>query len=345
MIRVLLFSHCLEPVTGTTGKNVWDAFREFDSMRRTARISQWTEQMRYMFGEKFEQKNHGYKCLDYAITRHSYAVDEQSDVRLLAGERNFLYQCFCRIFREEFNGFETNLFYVYLLIKSNFRSELIQNNRLVGFANFADYQDRKNQFFEELDEYWTESQRLSVAMAVRKGNIVSLETRIMPKASGKLLHSEIHDLDSRAETALEGVTDTFYYTIHFPKIPFDRKEYENRISKCPRNVVSRNKAEKSARAIASYLRSYSGKGKAQRVYGIDACSKEIGCRPEVFATEFRYIRECSREQTGKNIRRIEEGHRFRELGITYHVGEDFLDITDGLRAIDEAVQFLELRRD
>lgn len=29
---------------------------------------------------------------------------------------------------------------------------------------------------------------------------------------------------------------------------------------------------------------------------------------------------------------------------TYHVGEDFFDITDGLRAIDEAVTFLELRR-
>ena len=28
---------------------------------------------------------------------------------------------------------------------------------------------------------------------------------------------------------------------------------------------------------------------------------------------------------------------------TYHVGEDFLDITDGLRAIDEAIAFLNLR--
>lgn len=32
------------------------------------------------------------------------------------------------------------------------------------------------------------------------------------------------------------------------------------------------------------------------------------------------------------------------LGISYHVGEDFLDIADGLRAIDEAVRFLNLSR-
>jgi hypothetical protein len=233
---------------------------------------------------------------------------------------------------------------VYLLIKSNFRSELIQNNGLVGFANFADYQDRKNQLFGSLDEYWTESQRLSVAMALRKGDIVSLEARIMPKDSGKLLHKEICDLDDRADMALEGVTNTFYYTIHFPKIPFARKEYANRIIRCPRNFESRKKAKKFARAIAVYLRKYLWEDGKQRVYGIDACSKEIGCRPEVFATEFRYIRECSRELVRKKICGTEAKDGFQELGITYHVGEDFLDIIDGLRAIDEAVQFFEMRR-
>ena len=36
---------------------------------------------------------------------------------------------------------------------------------------------------------------------------------------------------------------------------------------------------------------------------------------------------------------IYESH-FSNLGITYHAGEDFLDITDGLRAIDETILFL-----
>lgn len=28
---------------------------------------------------------------------------------------------------------------------------------------------------------------------------------------------------------------------------------------------------------------------AKKVLGIDACSSEIGCRPEIFATAFRYL--------------------------------------------------------
>ena len=44
----------------------------------------------------------------------------------------------------------------------------------------------------------------------------------------------------------------------------------------------------------------------------------------MFAHAFRYLRE------------------FGGLGRTYHVGEDFYDLIDGLRAIDEAITFFEL---
>lgn len=53
-----------------------------------------------------------------------------------------------------------------------------------------------------------------------------------------------------------------------------------------------------------------------------------------FATEFRYVR----ERVKKNIRKGISS----EIGITYHVGEDFLGIADGLRAIHEAIRFLKL---
>ena len=58
---------------------------------------------------------------------------------------------------------------------------------------------------------------------------------------------------------------------------------------------------------------------------MDVCSSEEGCRPDVFATEFRYVRnEC------------------KECGLTYHAGEAFDSLLDGLRAVDESVRFLEL---
>jgi len=62
-----------------------------------------------------------------------------------------------------------------------------------------------------------------------------------------------------------------------------------------------------------------------RVRGIDACSNEIGCRPEIFAPEFRYLLGT-----------------LPSLNLTFHVGEEFLDIVDGLRAIDEVIEYIVL---
>ena len=66
--------------------------------------------------------------------------------------------------------------------------------------------------------------------------------------------------------------------------------------------------------------------------GIDACSQEIGCRPEVFAPMFRFLS----EHITSDLPEAEVS----QLKMTYHVGEDFLDVVDGLRAVDEAIHFL-----
>ena len=41
---------------------------------------------------------------------------------------------------------------------------------------------------------------------------------------------------------------------------------------------------------------------------------------------------------------LEKERQIGKLHATYHAGEDFLDITDGLRAIDEAILFCDLKR-
>lgn len=71
--------------------------------------------------------------------------------------------------------------------------------------------------------------------------------------------------------------------------------------------------------------------------GIDAAAQEIGCRPEVFAQAFRTLRNDT------SFVYSEKGFiKLPQLRVTYHVGEDFLDVVDGLRAIDEAILFLNL---
>lgn len=67
-----------------------------------------------------------------------------------------------------------------------------------------------------------------------------------------------------------------------------------------------------------------------RIRGIDAANSEILARPEVFAQAFRFLRNELRTDTQYP----------NNLGMTYHVGEDFLDAVDGLRAVDEVLTFM-----
>lgn len=74
---------------------------------------------------------------------------------------------------------------------------------------------------------------------------------------------------------------------------------------------------------------------ARRLRGIDACSSEDGCRPEVFAVAFRVLKaHVVPEKTYME--------KVPQLRLSYHVGEDNQDVLDGLRAIDEAILFLKL---
>ncbi|EJM78898.1 adenosine deaminase [Pseudomonas sp. GM55] len=89
-----------------------------------------------------------------------------------------------------------------------------------------------------------------------------------------------------------------------------------------RDVKLRQETDQCARALVALIRRTTGLDTLIR--GIDAASNERHAGPEVFAPVFRRMR-------GAGIRRF-----------TYHAGEDFAHLISGLRAITEAVYFLEL---
>lgn len=342
MIRALLFMRC----TGTIiSKDLKRKFRDFDAFPFATSVKNCTESLRLEYGSRFEQIDGGRKCLDYAVSRELYHVDCGSYNRLLGGERCFLYLCFVMQFTSQFTLFESSLLYLYLSIKSNFRSELIQVNKRVGFENFSEYQGRKNQFFGGLDEYWTEAQRLAVCAAADENHIVSLEARIMTKTSPAEIMKEIRDYDKRVEFSSrekENKANPLFYVTHFPKKRFSQKEFKDKIYLVPRNALTRKVNKIMALSQADFRKNCYRFN--TRIHGIDACSNEIGCRPEVFATEFRYLRAAGNPEhlpwwySGKEEASLAPVH------VTFHAGEDFLGICDGLRAIDEAITFLELRK-
>ena len=175
-IRAQLF----KAVNGMNADGLTEFFKmDFDFVNATE-LSNLILWLRMEYGARFLCSDYERKCLDYAIKRQNRFSVENSKNRLLSGERELMYQCFLACFNHRFDHNRQNLFYLYLLLKVRFRSELIQVNREKGFANFSIYQSRKALFWGNMPEYWAESQRLAVNSAFENNAIQDLEMRFRP---------------------------------------------------------------------------------------------------------------------------------------------------------------------
>lgn len=275
----------------------------------------------------------GIEILDYSNSVHS----KEGLKAFLIGERYFLTNCYkksCDNIVSEFSDFEKNIFYKYLIIKTQFRSEFIQVNRQIGFSNFQNYQNRKKYFVKKHDKYKRLFDPLAISTSIENQNIIKFEARICPEDSAKELRIEINNFISNINEMKKGnlklKNTDFYLVLHFPKSP--DTEY---VLGEPRNHKIRKQTNHHMQIIENVISMYPDLRRYVR--GIDACSTEIGCRPEVFA-------ECYRELLGVRCTTTSIGGMKEDffLRATYHVGEDFLDIIDGLRAIDEAILFCGL---
>ena len=284
----------------------------------------------------------------------------EQEYRVLAGERWFLYQMVRSIRNpdDRFSHEDYNLFYAYLRIKNELRNEFVQCNNMIGFENFQIYQGRKDLFSHTKD--WKGSEGMLARMAVRdvlnNPAVWSLELRISPANTAELNKKNIEEYDRAILKEYDendafrkfleqyiwggGTTDKgkdlkkrYYYVFHFTKRSEEGLgDFEH--MEC-RHYIYRSKILRTAEAIINFRENYPQYGK--RVLGIDACSQEIGCRPEVFGRVFRTLKGYTSSYDDKGDNFI-----LPQLKITYHVGEDFLDVADGLRAVDEAIRFLGL---
>ncbi|MGM9927801.1 MAG: hypothetical protein ACI4E3_02635 [Candidatus Fimousia sp.] len=292
----------------------------------------------------------------------------EEEYRILAGERWFLYQMLRCIYTDDrsFTKREYNLFYAYLRIKNEVRYELVQTNRVVGFENFEIYQSRKD-LFAHMDG-WKRSEGRLVRLAVRdvlnNEAVKSLEVRIAPEKSARDMADTIKEYDWAIIKAYYDLENSripyedifkdyegddrmedfpqddlrrkFYYVFHFiKKADRDPSADEGLFTFECRHYRLRKEIKKIAYEILQFRRLYPQY--ARRVMGIDACAQELGCRPEVFAQVFRILK----NYVDSYFDYIND-FTLPQLKITYHVGEEFLDIVDGLRAIDEAIRFLNL---
>ncbi|CAM4135919.1 hypothetical protein FLSI110296_15590 [Flavobacterium sinopsychrotolerans] len=292
------------------------------------------------------------EVIDYAIPKNIH-IQNLSHSYIFYGERKLMYDCFKKIYNQDkdFKKFH-HLFHTYLLIKAQFRAELIQVNDKIGFGNFSKYQDRKELFLPDHSIYHTAFVNLAVNDTLNHSKISSFEVRITPKEEYSKLSESIasynktlkkNAIQSEKEFRPELVTSELnqkpkhFYTIHYIK-----KEDKLKVSSISSYVTCRHsklrKEIKNQSIAISTLREKNIKY-SESIRGIDAASSEFAASPEVFAQGFRYLKNHKLKGTLNHLKQVVSEHK---IYATYHAGEDFYDLVDGLRAIDECVIFLNL---
>lgn len=346
LIRLFLFVHLKgesELPYGNIGdRNIYEILKDAETLKICiSDIQNSIEWMHEKYGIWEDSCNKSE--LDYMICENYLVRRGDDDVNgPLSGERWFMYHMFCKTFLD-CNDMKPyiNLFYLYLVLKSNIRRELVQTNINVGFDNFLKYQDRKDTFIEDsiYEEVYV---RMAVKDTIYNQHIDSLEARIVPKDTVDKIRDTIDKYDRWITKGIDNermrdeLRDKYFYVMHFVKETERVRESERYIDEY-RHYELRQKVKSQALAI-SQLKNGDYE-EADRIKGIDACSPEIWCRPEVFAQAFRYLK----DYISDDFLKTSGDNRSVALRATYHVGEDFLDVVDGLRAIDEAILFLNLR--
>lgn len=328
-----------------------DIYDLISQLKLNAIVSIGKEPPDYLFGsEVFAQE---------AVGQEQYSAE-----MLFRGERKLVYDMLCDIMVYNRLPQEVQmLLYPYLVIRTWFRGEMVQSNDNIGFDNFQVYSGRKKYFLpvtateSEKRIYWLAQERKqnikwmvqnAVFESFRPGNLDSLEIRITPCND---FRDDVEQISYYDNIILENKNlsrENFFYVYHFIKRPEKEHQMADAELPRPRDDKLRKLLYRQAREIRR-MRQIRPEI-ACRLKGIDACSKEIHCRPEVFACAFR----CLKSDVSSAIDRESEAYTAQQYGgvhaplpqlfVTYHVGEDFLDAVDGLRALDEAMEFLEMSR-
>ena len=207
-------------------------------------------------------------------------------------------------------------FHHYLLILGLVNQMLVQQPQCFGFEQFQQYTSNGLREYSE-QEY---EQRFLQLAGNQLDNIRIIEGRFSPKDIQDK-NDQLIDKIRRGWLLLNNRQDCNKSDIkliaHFIKRA-DKQKKDIRFKEL------RLKNKKICEALISLRNSGSKNGKA--IVGIDAAASEFDTPPEVFAPVFKKLRKKGFQH------------------FTYHAGEDFYHLLGGLRAIYEAIIFLDLQR-
>lgn len=260
---------------------------------------------RYLARRRYQTND----LLDYAVDLGQDGSLLNSPFSVLSGERRLLYSVLRKYFNRQIRHSEIIQFvYLYERIKVEVRKELVQTNSKTGLVNFKLYNGTKDTFSRR-DERLMEVMRLyGIQSSLEKPNTL-LEGRFCMHEADTFLGLD-YDKGIHGGNVLGKYRDRLRCVIHLTK----RKVYSGE----RRGQKIREKWLKEInQALISQQRNPS-------IVGIDFAGSELYTRPEMAGHSIRYAR----------------AHGL--TNITYHVGEDYYDLADGLRAVDEIIRYGEM---
>lgn len=251
--------------------------------------------------------------LDYAIGEELVTeAFSGSPYCIYAGERQLEYAFYRRYLKgtSALAGWWVELFYLYELVKTHLRREFVCANEKSGLDNYIGFGARAALFTKKIEPICNLS---AMQTSIRQDKDDYIETRVTSNALG-LTRGEYWKGLYTSEPFLEQeeMRKRLSFVIQLTKGGFSKKEHRE-------GRYYRKKAEIHAEynKVAYYKDT---KQSAYEIVGLDVGGMELFYRPEVFAHALR----CGKEQ----------GFR-----VTFHVGEEFYDLVDGMRAIWEVMQY------
>lgn len=209
----------------------------------------------------------------------------------------------------------------YFLIQSRLNMMLVQQETQVGFDQFQKITENKLRDPSEK----TYEKRFQQMEGMYGPDLKYIEGRFAPKKTlegNRKLISEIlkgHENYCSSAKQRNLSTPELALVAHFIKKPEKgRGEFD-----C-RHLSLRRENEVAARALLTTRRHFEDVRK--HLCGADAAANELHAAPEVYAPTFRRLRR-------NGIQRM-----------TFHVGEDFVHLISGIRAVYEAVRFLDMQK-
>lgn len=311
-----------------------------EGMVSTQELSMKFEELKF----KLDLKSKDLKCND--INCNFGQQDVIHKLLMTYGEYNtvervFLLKCIKYLYKySENNTFFQKIFWQYIRLKNTLFQTHVQRNNVRGLEYFSNHFNRATGVRLE-----NEVQRMNLLLNYQATNryLRKLEIR-MSVGKGK-------SIESKRKSLAEKIKHFFKAYLQLIK----QCEFDNTNAPAIGIIIhfikgKEKKTENLYDTYCYYIGNYYQEmyailelrqqieGLSDYLVGIDAAGEEMLCEPWVFSNIFKKARDSKSQRLFYDSK---YNHIIQNLGLTYHVGEDFRHILTGLRWIDEVVEHFQ----